>query len=60
MDLQSADMILKMATFWLIRYSMIWKRIRVLRVFEQAEPETFNCVTFNVPGAIASAACPCW
>jgi hypothetical protein len=52
------DIILKMATFWLIRYSMIWKRIRFRAFLNKLNLETFDCVTFNVPGAIASAAVP--
>ena len=52
------DIILKMATFWLIRYSMIWKRIRFRAFLNKLNLETFDCVTFDVPGAVASAAVP--
>jgi hypothetical protein len=48
------DIILKMATFWLIRYSQTWKRIKFRTFLNKLNLETFDCITFNVPGQLVS------
>ena len=48
------DVVLKMATFWLIRYSQTWKRVKFRTFLNKLNVETFDCVTFDVPGYAAS------
>ncbi len=52
------DIVLKMATFWLIRLSTAWKRVKFRTFLNKLNLEAFDCVTFNAPGYIASAAVP--
>ena len=48
------DIIIKMATFWLIRYSNTWKRIKFNTFLNKLNLETFDCITFNVPGIVST------
>ena len=52
------DVVLKMATFWLIRFSNPWKRVKFRSYLTKLNLEAFDCVTFNAPGYIASGPVP--
>ena len=52
------DVILKMATFWLIRYSNTWKRLKFRTFLNKLNLETYDAVTFNVPGIVATGSVP--
>ena len=52
------DIVLKMATFWLIRLSTVWKRLKFRTYLQKLNLEAFDCVTFNAPGYIAAGAVP--
>ena len=52
------DIVLKMATFWLIRLSTAWKRVKFRTYLNKLNLEAFDCVTFNAPGYVANAAVP--
>jgi len=44
------DIILKCATFWLIRKSCTWKKIRFKTFLNKLDLETFDCVNLNFSG----------
>jgi hypothetical protein len=48
------DIVLKMATFWLIRLSSAWKRVKFRTYLHKLALEAFDCVTLDAPGYIAS------
>ena len=48
------DIILKAATFWLIRKSNTWKRIKFKTPLNKLNLETFDTVALNVPGYVAN------
>ena len=48
------DIILKMATFWLIRLSNAWKRVKFRTYLHKLNLEAFDSVTFNAPGYVAA------
>ena len=50
------DIILKCATFWLIRLSNAWKRVKFRTYLHKLNLEAFDSVTFSVPGYIAAGA----
>jgi hypothetical protein len=50
------DIVLKAATFWLIRKSNTWKRMRFSSFLNLLNIETFDTVTLDVPGYVASSA----
>jgi hypothetical protein len=52
------DIILKMATFWLIRLSTAWKRVKFRTYLNKLNLQAFDCVTFNAPGYVANTAVP--
>jgi len=49
------DIIYKCATFWLIRKSYTWKKIKFNGMLKLLALETFDTVTLDLPGYIASA-----
>ena len=52
------DVILKCATFWLIRYSNTWKRLKFKTFLNKLNLETYDAVTFNVLGVVATGSVP--
>ena len=48
------DIILKCATFWLIRLSNAWKRVKFRTYLHKLNLEAFDSVTFSAPGYIAA------
>ena len=48
------DIILKMATFWLIRLSSAWKRVKFRTYLHKLPFEAFDCLTLNATGYVAS------
>lgn len=48
------DIILKCATFWLIRKCNTWKKIRFRGFLNLLRLETFDTITLDVPGYVAS------
>lgn len=48
------DIINKVATFWLIRKSNIWKRLRVKCFLDMLELEEFDTVDFDLDGLVAT------
>jgi len=52
------DVILQAATFWLIRKSHTWKRLKFKTYLHKLNLETFDCVTFDGgQGYLATAPC---
>ena len=43
------DIIYKMATFWLIRYSIMWKTVKFQTFLNHLNLETFDAITLNLP-----------
>jgi len=48
------DTVLKCATFWLIRKSHTWKRVKFKTFLHKLNLETLDCVTFDASGYVAS------
>ena len=48
------DIVLKMATFWLIRLSSAWKRVKFRTYLHKLALEAFDCVTLDATGYVAS------
>jgi len=48
------DIIIKAATFWLIRKSNTWKRIMFKTPLSKLNLETFDCVELDLPGYVAT------
>ena len=48
------DIILKMATFWLIRLSSAWKRVKFRTYLHKLPFEAFDCLTLEATGYVAS------
>lgn len=48
------DVILKAATFWLIRYSNTWKKIRFTGFLNLLNVENFDAVTLDLPSYVAT------
>jgi hypothetical protein len=47
------DIILKMATFWLIRLSSAWKRVKFRTYLHKLPFEAFDCLTLDATGYVA-------
>lgn len=52
----NADVVYHAATFWLIRLSSSWKRVSFRGFLPLLQLETFDTVTLDVPGYVASSA----
>jgi hypothetical protein len=50
------DIVLKVATFWLIRKSNTWKRIRFRGMLDLLNLETYDAITLDLPDYVASGA----
>jgi hypothetical protein len=48
------DIVLKMATFWLIRLSSAWKQVKFRTYLHKLALEAFDCVTLDAPGYVAT------
>jgi len=48
------DIVLKMATFWLIRLSSAWKQVKFRTYLHKLPLEAFDCVTLDAPGYVAT------
>lgn len=49
------DIVLKVATFWLIRKANTWKRIRFTTFLNKLNLETFDCVSLQLGNYVASS-----
>lgn len=50
------DIVLKVATFWLIRWSNTWKKLRFSTFLNKLALETFDAITLDLPAYVASSA----